>query len=394
MPRPANNAIVCIEDLRRLAQRRVPRMFYDYVEGGSWTEQTLRENRTDLAEIHLRQRVAVDVADRSTASTMVGQNVRMPVAIAPTGLTGMVHANGEILAARAAQKFGIPFTLSTVSICSLEDVADHVEQPFWFQLYVLRDRAFVDRLIDRAKAVECSALVLTLDLQISSQRNKDLRNGLSSPPRPTLRNIANLATKPYWCLKMLGTRRHTFGNLAGHTAGRSGTMSLANWTNSQYDPTLTWNDVRRIRDRWPGKLIMKGITDVSDASEAVSSGADAIVVSNHGGRQLDGAISSISALPAIATAVGNRTEVHVDGGLQSGQDVYKAIALGAKGTYIGRAMLYGLGALGEDGVTHALTMIHHELHATMGLTGTTSVAGVGRDNLVFGTARERIEQGA
>lgn len=385
-------SIVCVEDLRQLAQRRVPRMFYDYVDGGSWTEQTLRENRADLSEIHFRQRVAVDVEARSTATTMVGQHVRMPVAIAPTGLTGMVHADGEILAARAAQKFGVPFTLSTVSICSLEDVADHVEKPFWFQLYVLRDRAFVERLIDRAKAVECSALVLTLDLQISSQRNKDLRNGLSSPPRPTLRNIANLATKPYWCLRMLGTRRHTFGNLAGHTAGPDGTMSLANWTNSQYDPTLTWDDVRRIRDRWPGKLIMKGITDAADAIEAVACGADAIIVSNHGGRQLDGAISSISALPSIVASVGSRTEVHVDGGMQSGQDVYKAIALGAKGTYIGRAMLYGLGALGEDGVTRALTMIHSELHATMGLTGTNSVADIGRDNLVFGTARERFQQ--
>jgi L-lactate dehydrogenase (cytochrome) len=387
-------SIVCVDDLRRLAKRRVPKMFYDYVDGGSWTEQTYRENYADLSEIHLRQRVAIDVGGRSAGSAMVGQPVRMPVAIAPTGLTGMVHADGEILAARAAHKFGVPFTLSTVSICSLEDVADHVESPFWFQLYVLRDRAFVDQLVDRAKAVGCSALVLTLDLQISSQRNKDLRNGLSSPPRPTLRNVLNLATKPRWCMKMLGTRRRTFGNLSGHASGMTGAMSLANWTNSQYDPTLTWDDVRHIRDRWPGKLIMKGITDVADAVEAVACGADAIIVSNHGGRQLDGAISSISALPAIAAAVGSQTEVHVDGGIRSGQDVYKAIALGAAGTYIGRAMLYGLGALGEDGVTRVLTMIHDELHATMGLTGTNSVAEIGRDNLIFGTARERLTASA
>lgn len=386
--------IVCVDDLRRLAQRRVPKMFYDYVDGGSWSEQTYRENRADLSEIHLRQRVAINVDARSAGSAMVGQPVRMPVAIAPTGLTGMVHADGEILAARAAQNFGVPFTLSTVSICSMEDVADNVEAPFWFQLYVLRDRTFVDQLIDRAKAVGCSALVLTLDLQISSQRNKDLRNGLSSPPRPTLRNIINLATKPRWCMQMLGTRRRTFGNLAGHASGMTGTMSLANWTNSQYDPTLTWDDVRHIRDRWPGKLIMKGITDVADAVEAVACGADAIIVSNHGGRQLDGAISSISALPAIAAAVGDKTEVHMDGGIQTGQDVYKAIALGAVGTYIGRAMLYGLGALGEAGVTRALTMIHNELHATMGLTGSNSIAGIGRDNLIFSTARERLATGA
>lgn len=384
------SSIVCVEDLRRLARLRVPKMFYDYVDGGSWTEQTYRENRADLSEIRLRQRVAIDVGNRSTASTMIGQPVRMPVAIAPTGLTGMVHADGEILAARAAQRFGIPFTLSTVSICSLEDVADHVEQPFWFQLYVLRDRTFVDSLIDRAKAVQCSALVLTLDLQISSQRNRDLRNGLSSPPRPTLRNLANLATKPRWCLNMLGTRRRTFGNLAGHASGLTGTMSLANWTNSQYDPTLTWDDVRHIRDRWPGKLIMKGVVDAEDAATAVACGADAIVVSNHGGRQLDGAISSISALPAIVAAVGSKTEVHFDGGILSGQDVFKAIALGAVGTYVGRAMLYGLGALGETGVTRALTMIHDELYATMGLTGANSIAQIDRNSLVFGSARERL----
>jgi L-lactate dehydrogenase (cytochrome) len=384
------NLIANLEDLRRLAKRRVPKMFYDYVDGGSWTEQTYRENAADFAEIHLRQRVAVDVSARSTTSAMVDQPVRMPVAIAPTGLTGMVHADGEILAARAAQKFGIPFTLSTVSICSLEDVADHVEQPFWFQLYVLRDRGFVDNLIDRAKAVGCSALVLTLDLQISSQRNKDIRNGLSSPPRPTLRNVADLATKPRWCLGMLGTRRYTFGNLRGHAAGLTGTMSLASWTNSQYDPSLTWDDVRHIRDRWPGKLIMKGITDAADAAQAVACGADAIVVSNHGGRQLDGAVSSISALPEIVAAVGAKTELHVDGGIRSGQDVYKAIALGAAGVYIGRAMLYGLGALGEAGVTRALTMIHDELNATMGLTGTNSIAEIARDNLIFGSARERL----
>ena len=382
--------IVSIEDLRKLARRRVPRMFYDYVDGGSWTEATYRANRDDFSHVQLRQRVAVDVSARSTASTMLGQPVTMPVAIAPTGLTGMVHADGEILAARAAERFGVPFTLSTVSICSLEDVAAHAEKPFWFQLYVLRDREFVGQLIARARAVECSALVLTLDLQTSAQRNKDLRNGLSSPPRPTIRNVFDLATKPRWCFGMLGTRRHTFGNLVGRGLGLDSATSLASWTNSQYDPSLDWADVRRIRDLWPGRLIMKGLLDPEDAAMAADAGADAIIVSNHGGRQLDGAISSISALPAIVQAVGSRTEVHFDGGIGSGQDVYKAIALGAVGTYIGRSMLYGLGALGEQGVTRTLGIIRDELHATMGLTGVNAISGITRDSLIFGTPLDRL----
>jgi len=378
--------IACVEDLRRLAERRVPRMFYDYVDGGAWTEQTYRDNRTDFARIRLRQRVAVNVDGRSTASTMLDRPVAMPVAIAPTGLTGMMHADGEILAARAALRFGIPFTLSTMSICSLEDVARGVDAPFWFQLYVMRDRDFVGRLIGRAKAVGCPALVVTLDLQMVGQRHKDIYNGLSSPPRPTLRNLLNLATKPRWCLGMLGTRRRSFGNLIGHIPGLEDTTALAEWTNRQFDPTLDWDDVRRIRDGWQGKLILKGILDPEDALRAVDCGADAIVVSNHGGRQLDGALSSIAALPAIVEAVGARTEVHVDGGIQSGQAVFKAIALGAKSTYVGRSMLYGLGALGEPGVTRALAIIHKELETTMGLCGVRAIAEIGRHNLVPGTA--------
>ena len=378
--------IACVEDLRRLAEQRVPRMFYDYVDGGAWTEQTYRDNRTDFARIRLRQRVAVNVDGRSTASTMIDRPVAMPVAIAPTGLTGMMHADGEILAARGALRFGISFTLSTMSICSLEDVARAVDAPIWFQLYVMRDRDFVGRLIGRAKAVGCPALVVTLDLQMVGQRNKDIYNGLSSPPRPTLRNLLNLATKPRWCLGMLGTRRRSFGNLVGHIPGLEDTTLLAKWTDSQLDPTLDWDDVRRIRDGWQGKLILKGILDREDALRAVDCGADAIVVSNHGGRQLDGAMSSIAALPAIAAAVGGRTEVHVDGGIQSGQDVFKAIALGAKSTYVGRSMLYGLGAMGEPGVTRALEIIHKELETTMGLCGVRTVGEIGRDNLVPGTA--------
>ena len=378
--------IACVEDLRRLAERRVPRMFYDYVDGGAWTEQTYRDNRTDFARIRLRQRVAVNVDGRSTASTMLDRPVAMPVAIAPTGLTGMMHADGEILAARAALRFGIPFTLSTMSICSLEDVARGVDAPFWFQLYVMRDRDFVGRLIGRAKAVGCPALVVTLDLQMVGQRHKDIYNGLSSPPRPTLRNLLNLATKPRWCLGMLGTRRRSFGNLIGHIPGLGDTTALAEWTNRQFDPTLDWDDVRRIRDGWQGKLILKGILDPEDALRAVDCGADAIVVSNHGGRQLDGALSSIAALPAIVEAVGARTEVHVDGGIQSGQAVFKAIALGAKSTYVGRSMLYGLGAFGEPGVTRALAIIHKELETTMGLCGVRAIAEIGRHNLVPGTA--------
>ncbi len=375
-----------IEDLRLLAKKRVPRMFYDYADSGSWTEGTYRANNADFAKILLRQRVAVNMEGRSTRSTMVGQEVAMPVAIAPTGLTGMQHADGEILAARAAKKFGVPFTLSTMSICSIEDVAKGTGgHPFWFQLYVMRDRDFVERLIERAKAAGCSALVLTLDLQILGQRHKDIKNGLSAPPKPTLANLINLATKPRWCLGMLGTQRRQFGNIVGHVKGVADMSSLSDWTASQFDPALSWDDVEWIKRRWGGKLILKGIQDVEDARLAAQSGADALIVSNHGGRQLDGAPSSISALPAIVNAVGDKIEVHMDGGIRSGQDVLKALALGAKGAYIGRAFLYGLGAMGEAGVTRALEIIHKELDLTMAFCGRTDVRKVDRDVLLPGT---------
>jgi len=343
--------ITNIEDLRVLAQQRVPRMFYDYADSGSWTEGTYRANESDFQKIKLRQRVAVNVENRSTRSQMIGQDVAMPVAIAPVGLTGMQHADGEILAARAAKKFGIPFTLSTMSICSIEDVAKGTDgHPFWFQLYVMKDRDFIERLIDRAKAANCSALMLTLDLQIIGQRHKDLKNGLSAPPKLTIPNMINMMTKPRWGLGMLGTPRREFGNIVGHVKGVENMSSLSAWTNQQFDPTLNWADVEWVKKRWGGKLILKGIQDVEDAKLAVHSGADALIVSNHGGRQLDGAQSSIEALPAIVNAVGNQIEVHMDGGIRSGQDVLKARALGAQGTYIGRSMVYGLGAMGEAGV--------------------------------------------
>lgn len=361
--------ITTIEDLRRLAERRVPRMFYDYADSGAWTEQTYRANTSDFEKIRLRQRVAVNMEGRSLAGKMVGQDVSMPVAIAPTGLTGMQHADGEILAARAAAKFGVPFTLSTMSICSIEDVAANTPAPFWFQLYVLRDRKFIERLIDRAKAAKCSALVLTLDLQILGQRHKDLKNGLSAPPKPTLANMINLCFKPRWCLGMLGTKRRGFGNIVGHVTGVDDMSSLASWTAQQFDPTLSWDDVKWIKDRWGGKLILKGIMDEEDAAKAVASGADALIVSNHGGRQLDGALSSIAKLAPIVDAVGSKIEIHFDGGIRSGQDVLKALSLGAKGTYIGRAFLYGLGAMGEEGVTKALEIIRKELDVTMAFCG-------------------------
>ncbi len=370
--------ITTIEDLRVLAQKRVPRMFYDYADSGSWTESTYRANSDDFQSIKLRQRVAVNMEDRSTATTMVGVPVKMPVAIAPTGLTGMQHADGEILAARAAEKFGIPFTLSTMSICSIEDIAAQTKAPFWFQLYVMRDRDFVERLIDRAKAVKCSALVLTLDLQILGQRHKDLKNGLSAPPKLTIPNLINMATKPRWCLGMLGTQRRQFGNIVGHVKGVENMASLSDWTAEQFDPRLNWNDVAWIKKRWGGKLILKGIQDVEDAKLAVDSGADALIVSNHGGRQLDGALSSIRALPAIVQAVGSQIEVHMDGGIRSGQDVLKARAMGARGTYIGRAMLYGLGAMGQAGVDKALEIIHTELDLTMAFCGRTKIGDVDR----------------
>ena len=378
--------ITNIADLRALAKKRVPRMFYDYADSGSWTEGTYRANEADFQKILLRQRVALNMEGRNTRTRMIGQDVAMPVAIAPTGMTGMQHADGEILAARAAKKFGIPFTLSTMSICSIEDVAQETgNHPFWFQLYLMRDRDFSARLIDRAKAAGCSALVLTLDLQILGQRHKDLRNGLSTPPKPTFANIINLATKPRWCLGMLGTKRRQFGNIFGHVKGVENMGSLSEWTARQFDPTLSWADVEWVKNRWGGKLILKGIQDAEDAQLAVRSGADALIVSNHGGRQLDGAPSSIHALPAIVDAVGSHIEVHMDGGIRSGQDVLKATALGAKGTYIGRSMLYALGAMGEEGVTKALEIIHKELDLTMAFCGRTDIRSVDKSILLAGT---------
>ena len=377
------SVITNIEDLRLIAKRRVPRMFYDYADSGSWTEGTYRANEADFGKILLRQRVAVNMEGRSTETTMVGQKVAMPVAIAPTGLTGMQHADGEILAAQAARKMGIPFTLSTMSICSIEDVSEATgRHPFWFQLYVMRDRGFIESLIDRAKAAGCSALVLTLDLQILGQRHKDLKNGLSAPPRPTLANLINLATKPQWCMGMLGTKRRSFGNIVGHAKGVGDLSSLSAWTAEQFDPRLSWADVEWIKKRWGGKLILKGIMDAEDAKLAADSGADALIVSNHGGRQLDGAPSSIQALPAIAEAVGSRIEVWMDGGIRSGQDVLKARALGARGTLIGRAFLYGLGAMGEQGVTKALEIIQRELDLTMAFCGHTKIDDVDRGILL------------
>jgi L-lactate dehydrogenase (cytochrome) len=369
-------AIACIEDLQKLAKRRVPRMFYDYADSGSWTESTYRANESDLAAIKFRQRVALDVSNRTTEMSMLGQKLPMPVALAPTGLTGMQHADGEILAAKAAAEFGVPFTLSTMSICSIEDVVENSPTPFWFQLYVMRDRDFVSRLIERARDANCSALMVTLDLQLMGQRHKDVRNGLSAPPKPTLRNILNLMQKPAWCLGMLGTKRRQFGNIVGHVKGVKDMSSLADWTVSQFDPSLSWDDVAAIRKQWGGKLIIKGILDVEDALAAVNVGADAIVVSNHGGRQLDGAMSSITALPAIVEAIGDRAEVWMDGGIRSGQDVLRAIALGARGTMIGRAFLYGLGAKGQVGVREALEIIHKELDLTLGLCGQSDLAKV------------------
>ena len=377
--------ITCIEDLRLLAKRRVPKMFYEYADSGAWTESTYRANETDFAPIKLRQRVAVDIDNRSLVSTMVGQPVSMPIALAPVGLTGMQHADGEILAARAAAKAGVPFTLSTMSICSIEDVAENTDAPFWFQLYVMRDRDFIARLIERARAAQCSALVLTLDLQVMGQRHKDIRNGLSAPPKPTLANLMNLATKPRWCLGMLRTKRRTFRNIAGHARGVDDLSSLSSWTNQQFDPSLDWDDVKWVRDQWKGKLILKGILDAEDVEPAVASGADALIVSNHGGRQLDGALSAIRALPAIVEAARGRIEVHLDSGIRSGQDVIKALALGARGVYVGRAFVYGLGAMGEAGVATALAILRKELDITMGFCGLRDVKKVDRSILVPGT---------
>jgi L-lactate dehydrogenase (cytochrome) len=378
--------ITNVEDLRVLAQKRVPKMFYDYADSGSWTESTYRANESDFQKIKLRQRILVNMEYRSTVSTMIGQRVAMPVAIAPTGLTGMQHADGEILAARAARDFGIPFTLSTMSICSIEDVAQHTDNhPFWFQLYVMKDRDFIERLIDRAKRANCSALVLTLDLQILGQRHKDIKNGLSAPPKLTIKNMIDIATKPRWALGMLGTPRRQFGNIVGHVKGVSDMSKLSEWTASQFDPALNWKDVEWIKKRWGGKLILKGIQDVEDARQALNSGADALIVSNHGGRQLDGAESSIQCLPAIVDAVGKDIEIHMDGGIRSGQDVLKARALGARGCYIGRAFLYGLGAMGGPGVTKVLEILHKELDLTMAFCGRTDVEKVDKSILLPGT---------
>jgi L-lactate dehydrogenase (cytochrome) len=380
------SVITNIEDLRVLAQKRVPRMFYDYADSGSWTESTYRANEADFQTIKFRQRVAINMENRSTASTMVGQPVSMPVALAPVGLAGMQHADGEILAARAAKAFGVPFTLSTMSICSIEDVAAATgNHPFWFQVYVVRDRSFIERLIERARAANCSALVLTLDLQILGQRHKDLKNGLSAPPRLTLSNLINMMGKPRWSLGMLGTKRRAFGNIVGHVSGVDDMGSLSEWSAKQFDPTLDWDDVAWIKKRWGGKLILKGIQDVEDAKLAINSGADALIVSNHGGRQLDGAQSSIRALPAIVDAVGKAIEVHMDGGIRSGQDVLKAKALGARGTYIGRAYIYGLGALGQAGVTQALEILHKEMDITMAFCGRTDINTIDQDILLPGS---------
>jgi L-lactate dehydrogenase (cytochrome) len=370
--------ITCIEDLRIMAESRVPRMFYDYADSGSWTEGTYRANTTDFERYKLRQRVAVNIDKRSVKTKMLGMDVNMPVALAPTGMTGMQHADGEILAARAAAKFGVPFCLSTMSICSIEDVAANSPAPFMFQLYVMRDRDFVGRLIDRAKAANCSALVLTLDLQVLGQRHKDIRNGLSAPPKLTIPNIINMMTKPRWCMGMLGTNRRQFGNIVGHVKGVENMASLGAWTAQQFDPTLNWEDVEWVKKRWGGKLVLKGILDVEDARIAAGSGADAIIISNHGGRQLDGAPSSIMAAAPIIDAVGKDIECWLDSGIRSGQDVFKAIAMGAKGTMIGRAFLYGLGAMGEAGVTKALEIIHKELDTTMGFCGRTDIHDVDR----------------
>ncbi|NLY65578.1 MAG: alpha-hydroxy-acid oxidizing protein [Alcaligenaceae bacterium] len=378
--------ITCIEDLRRIARIKVPKMFYDYCDSGSWTESTYRSNESDFQKIKFRQRVAVNMEGRSLKTKMIGLDTAMPVAIAPTGLTGMQRADGEILAAKAAERFGVPFTLSTMSICSIEDIAAHTSAPFWFQLYVMRDKDFIERLIDRAKAANCSALMLTLDLQVLGQRHKDIKNGLSTPPKPTLMNLLNLATKPEWCWHMMQTKRRTFGNIVGHAKGVGDLSSLASWTAEQFDPALSWDDVEWIKKRWGGKLIIKGIMDKEDALRAADCGADSIVVSNHGGRQLDGAPSSISATPAIIEAIknhGSPTEVWMDGGIRSGQDVLRAVALGAKGTLIGRSFLYGLGAYGQEGVTRALQIIANELDISMAFCGHTNINTVNKDILIM-----------
>jgi L-lactate dehydrogenase (cytochrome) len=378
--------MTCIEDLRQTARRRVPRMFFDYAESGSYAEETLHANRTDLEAIKLRQRILLDVAGRTTATTILGEPVSLPLALAPIGLCGMQHGDGEILACRAAHEAGIPFTLSTMSICSIEDVAASVDKPFWFQLYVMKDRGFVRSLIERAAAAKCSALVLTVDLQVLGQRHRDIKNGLSVPPERRIKNLIDIATKPAWALSVLRGKRRTFGNIAGHVRGMENVNSLSVWIASQFDETLSWKDVEWIAGLWPGKLILKGILDVEDALVAAKTGAAAIVVSNHGGRQLDGAPSSIAALPAIAEAVGSSIEVLFDGGIRSGQDIMRAIALGAHACLSGRAYIYGLGAGGKAGVARAIEIMRNELSVSMALTGVTGIDKIDRSVIAGGLA--------
>ena len=373
--------ILEIKDLEELARKKVPKMFFDYNNSGSWTERTYKDNIHDFQKIKFRQRVAVDMSNRNLKTKMIGQDVEMPVAIAPTGLTGMQHADGEILAAQAAEEFGIPFTLSTLSVCSIEEVAKKTSRPFWFQLYVMRDKKFMARLIDRAKAANCSALVLTLDLQILGQRHIDVRNGLSTPPKFNLKHIYQVLSKPMWCLKMLKTKNHFFGNVVGHVDGVSDVRSLTSWIGEQFDPSLDWKEVDWIRKRWGGKLIIKGILDSEDALLAARTGADAIIISNHGGRQLDGASSTISILPEIVAEAGDQIEIHMDGGIRSGQDVAKAMCLGAKGTYIGRSFIYGLGAMGKAGVSKTLEIIKKELDMTMALCGRRDIHELNEENI-------------
>jgi len=377
------SVITNIEDLKRVYHKRVPQMFYDYTESGSYTEQTFRDNSSDFNQLRLRQRVAKDISQRSTAGKIIGETATMPVALAPVGLTGMQSADGEIKSARAAQKFGVPYTLSTMSICSIEDLSQRLETPFWFQLYVMRDEEYVDRLIARAQAAKCSALVITLDLQMLGQRHKDLKNGLSAPPKITPKNILNMATKWRWGLEMLGTPRRGFGNIVGHVKGVTDPASLMAWTTEQFDLTLNWDSVARIAKKWEGKVILKGILDTEDAKQALNIGADAIIVSNHGGRQLDGALSSIKALPSILEAVGDKIEVHLDSGIRSGQDVLKALAMGATATHIGRAYIYGLGAMGEAGVFKSLEIIQKELDISMGLCGVRRIDELSPDTLLI-----------
>lgn len=368
--------ITCVEDLRAIYKRRVPKMFIDYAESGSYSEQTLHWNREDLQKIKLKQKILTDVSKRDTKTTIAGKPVNVPLVLAPIGLCGMQHANGEILAAKAAAEAGIPFTLSTMSVCSIEDVASETNKPFWFQLYVMKDRTFIRNLIARAAAAKCSALVLTVDLQLLAQRHRDIKNGLTVPPKMKLANILDIMTKPRWAMGILGTRRRSFGNLVGHVKGLTNTGSLGAWTAEQFDPALNWEDVKWIRKLWKGKLIIKGIMEVSDARLALKHGADGIVVSNHGGRQLDGAPSSISALPKIVDAIGDKTEILFDGGVRTGQDLMRGLALGAKGAMIGRAFVYGLGANGQQGVKTAIECIRKELDMSMALCGVNKISEI------------------